>query len=181
MGNIEIPAEAWQAIQARVVLDSSEEVSWPGKAIGEFLGESYEMDVTYHARYYQGRLWLDMTAPYLNVPPSTLTVPSNQQEESMPLFTHYQPEPTSWSDIPEHNEEWPKRIYKHSYPGTFVSGNWSATLSFAAGQQATSWQELRAPSGNGYLYKYFPSGSRRKRKSPARMSRKWRELRKEWH
>jgi hypothetical protein len=94
MTNLEIPYETWQAIQARVILNSSEEVSWKGKAIGEFLGRSYEMDVTYYARFYQGRLWLDMTAPYIDVPSS-------------------------------------------SY--------------------------------------------RRKQKSPARMSRKWRELRKKWH
>lgn len=81
MRNLEIPADAWQALQARAILDSTEEVSWPGKAIVQRAPkfEDEEIDVTYHARYIQGWLDLSMNAPVFDDLSSTLEVWRNHR------------------------------------------------------------------------------------------------------
>jgi hypothetical protein len=74
--SIEIPYDTWQAIQARIVLDSSEEVFWTGKAVIQRAPkfEDEEIEVTYIARYHQGHLGIDMRFPASSTNASALTV-----------------------------------------------------------------------------------------------------------
>lgn len=86
MANLEIPHGRWQLIQERAAQNSSEEVSWTAKAVTKFLGRQYEMDVTYHVRVYQGRLWLDMTAPYIDVPDHKAIKPRRRRMKQVRLL-----------------------------------------------------------------------------------------------